>query len=134
MLRTTPKRWSGALSSKGVTRLFWLGFGWGMVGLGLIGVALPGLPTTPFLLLAAFAFSRSAPGLKLWLEEHPTFGPPIRDWEERGAISPRAKTLAVSMMALILAISLLVGVPTWVLVVQILGMGSGALFILTRPD
>ena len=117
-----------------IRRFVWFAFGWAMVALGLIGVVLPGLPTTPFLLVAAFAFSRSAPRLRLWLETHPTFGPPIRDWEMRGAISARAKTLAITMMAVILAASLLFGVPFWALALQAAFMGGAGLFILTRPD
>lgn len=117
-----------------MARIFYLLFGWTAVALGLIGVVVPGLPTTPFLLVAAFAFSRSSPRLKLWLESHPQFGPPIRDWEERGAISRRAKTLAVSMMALVFAISLILSLSPVILAIQASLMGVGAWFVLTRPD
>lgn len=115
-------------------RIGYLMLGWGAVALGLLGVILPGLPTTPFLLVAAFAFGRSSPRLRLWIEEHAVFGPPIRDWEERGAISRRAKTLAVSMMALLLVISLIFGAPLWVMALQTVCMGGAAVFILSRPD
>ncbi|MGH1367179.1 MAG: YbaN family protein [Maritimibacter sp.] len=108
--------------------------GLGALVLGLIGVVLPGLPTTPFLLVAAFAFGRSSPRLRMWIENHATFGPPIRDWEDRGAISRRAKILAVSMMGVVLAMSLVIGVPLWALGVQALCMGGAATFVLTRPD
>jgi uncharacterized membrane protein YbaN (DUF454 family) len=115
-------------------RFLYLIFGWAAVCLGILGVFVPGLPTTPFLLVAAFAFSRSSPRLKLWLETHPQFGPPIRDWEERGAISRRAKMLSLSMMTLILAVSLILALPWQVLAVQVALMAAGAWFILTRPD
>lgn len=115
-------------------RIGYLALGWGAVALGLLGVALPGLPTTPFLLVAAFAFGRSSPRLRLWIEDHSVFGPPIRDWEDRGAIARRAKILAVSMMGLVLLISLVLGLPFWALALQALCMGGAALFILTRPD
>ncbi len=117
-----------------MTRVLWFGLGWIAVALGLLGVVLPGLPTTPFLLAAALSFSRSSPRMQFWLENHPQFGPPIRDWEDRGAISARAKTLAVAMMGLVFAISLVLAMPGWVLAVQAVGMGGAALFILTRPD
>lgn len=117
-----------------MARPLYFALGWTMVLLGLLGVVLPGLPTTPFLLLAAFAFGKSSPRLKAWLESHPTFGPPIRDWEERGAISRRAKRLALTMMAVIFIASLVFAAPLWVLAVQAIGMGAGAAFILTRPD
>ena len=67
--------------------------------LGLVGAFLPVLPTVPFVLLAAWAASRGWPELEAWLLRHPRFGPPIRDWRERGAVSRRAKRLAVTAMA-----------------------------------
>ena len=117
-----------------MTKTLYLALGWIAVALGLLGVILPGLPTTPFMLVAAFAFGRASPRLRAWLENHPQFGPPIRDWEDRGAISPRAKQLAVGMMAVILLISLLLGLPVWVICLQAFFMAGAALFILTRPD
>ena len=67
--------------------------------LGAVGVALPLLPTTPFLILAAFCFARSNPSFERWLLESPTFGSAIRDWRERGAISRKGKRAAVAMLA-----------------------------------
>lgn len=67
--------------------------------LGLVGAFLPILPTVPFVLLAAWAASRGWPELEAWLLRHPRFGPSIRDWRERGAVSRRAKRLAVAGMA-----------------------------------
>ena len=115
-------------------KFFYLALGWSAVALGLLGVILPVLPTTPFLLVAAFAFGNSSPRARAWLIDHAPFGPAIRDWEERGAISRRAKTLAVSMMTLVLVVSLILGAPWWVVLAQVLLMGAGAAFILTRPD
>ncbi|SPF75848.1 Inner membrane protein YbaN [Aliiroseovarius pelagivivens] len=115
-------------------KFFYLALGWSAVALGLLGVILPVLPTTPFLLVAAFAFGNSSPRARAWLIDHAHFGPAIRDWEERGAISRRAKTLAVSMMTLVLVVSLILGAPWWVVLAQVLLMGAGAAFILTRPD
>src|SRR5690606_8396288 len=61
-------------------RSLWLTFGLVCVGLALAGVVLPLLPATPFLLLAAFAFTRSSPRLHAWLLGHRHFGPLIEDW------------------------------------------------------
>lgn len=61
------------------------------VALGIVGAFLPVLPTTPFMILAAACFARSSPRLESRLLNHPRFGPALRDWRERRAISPRAK-------------------------------------------
>lgn len=83
-------------------RLALLSLAWLMVGLGIVGIFLPLLPTTPFLLLAVWLFSRSSPRLAKWLMDHPLFGPPLGDWREEGAISRRAKISAVLLMSLAL--------------------------------
>jgi uncharacterized membrane protein YbaN (DUF454 family) len=81
--------------------------------LGLLGVFLPGLPTVPFILLAAWAGSRGWPQLETYLLNHPVYGASIRNWRERGAISRRAKwiaSIAVTISSLMLWISPL---PIW---------------------
>ena len=69
-------------------------------GLGLLGVVLPGLPTTPFVLLAAACFAKASPRLHRRLRRDPRFGPMIRDWKRHGAVSRRAKRLAALSMLL----------------------------------
>jgi uncharacterized membrane protein YbaN (DUF454 family) len=70
--------------------------------LGIIGAFLPIMPTTPFLLLAAFFYSKSSDKLHLWLTNHKYLGPPLRDWQERGVIGMKAKILATVMILLVL--------------------------------
>lgn len=70
------------------------------VGLGAIGVVLPGWPTTVWLLVAAFFFARSSPRFYAWLLRHPWFGPLVRDVRAGRGIPLRAKVLAVSMIVL----------------------------------
>lgn len=115
-------------------RIGFLFLGWGAVALALIGVVLPGLPTTPFLIVAAYAFGKASPRARAWLVDHARLGPPIHDWEERGAISRKAKALAATMMAAIFGLSLALAVPTWALILQGLALIGAASFVLTRPD
>ncbi|WP_225029522.1 YbaN family protein [Xinfangfangia pollutisoli] len=115
-------------------RTFWMALGLTFLAVGLLGAVLPVLPTTPFLLVAAACFARSSPRLHRWLLDHPLFGPPIRDWEESGAIRPRAKALAVTMMAAVFLISLWAGLGTRILIAQGVLMAIGAAFVLSRPS
>ncbi|HET9947861.1 MAG TPA: YbaN family protein [Longimicrobiales bacterium] len=80
-----------------VRRGVYLGTGWAAVALGLIGIAVPLLPTTCFLLLAGWCFARSSPRAERWLHENRLFGRYLRDYRERGIVSVRVRrtTLAV---------------------------------------
>jgi len=73
-------------------------FGVVMVAVGIFGIFVPGLPTTVFLLAAAWAFSKSSERLQFWLWTHRRLGPPVRNWYRHRVIPPRAKVLAVLMM------------------------------------
>ena len=114
-------------------RLIWTLAGGTALVLGLAGIVLPLLPTTPFLLLAAFCFARASPRLEMWLVEHPRFGPPIRDWRAEGAISTRGKVAALLAIGVTFAISLALGLPGMVLLIQAAVLGAVVLFLLTRP-
>lgn len=116
-----------------VKRLAWLGGGLAALGLGAAGVVLPLLPTTPFILLAVYCFARSSPRLHAWLIGHRRFGPLIEAWRRERAIPGPAKRAAYLTMAGAFGLSLLLGVPAWVLVVQALVLGASATFIFTRP-
>ena len=115
-------------------RWIWSAFGFCCVGLGVLGIALPLLPTTPFLLLAAFAFGKSSPRAHAWITTHPRFGPPLRDWQRHGAIGRRAKSLAISMMGAAFVASLVMGVPVYALVLQATVLVCCGSFILSRPN
>ncbi|MFS4437360.1 YbaN family protein [Paracoccaceae bacterium GXU_MW_L88] len=115
-------------------RLFWLLIGWLAVALGTLGIVLPLLPTTVFFILAAFAFGKSSPELRARLMNHPRIGPPLRDWEARGAISPAAKRASILAMLATLLISWALGASGTVLLIQTLCLSAVALFILTRPS
>lgn len=108
--------------------------GLGAVAIGAIGVVLPLLPTTPFLLVAAFAFARSSDRLDSWLREHRIFGPLIDNWHRDGSIDRNAKQTAIIVMIATPFITWLFDPPWWALACQIAVLCVAATFILTRPS
>ena len=90
----------------------WSLLGLFFVGLGGLGVVLPLLPTTPFVLLAAWCFARSSPRLHRWLLESELFGPVLKDWERRRCMSRRVRRLSLSMMVLVGGSSIVFFVPS----------------------
>ncbi|MCB1343562.1 MAG: YbaN family protein [Pseudooceanicola sp.] len=104
------------------------------LALGIIGIALPVMPTTPFVLLAALCFGKGSPRLHAWLLGHRYFGPMIADWEATGAIPRHIKYWACGSMAVTFAACAALGVPGRVLIAQAVLMTIGAGYVLTRPD
>lgn len=102
--------------------------------IGFIGVFLPVLPTVPFLILAAYAFARSSQRLHGWLHNHPVYGPPIRDWEARGAISRRGKWFSTVSMAGSVVIVTLLGLPLWAVAIQAAVLLCVGIWIVRRPE
>lgn len=82
-----------------LARRAWQALALTCVGLGSAGAVLPLVPTTPFLLVAAYAASRSSPRLHAWLYAHPRFGPLLRDWRDHRALRPRTKRVALLLLA-----------------------------------
>ena len=102
-----PAGWTGAkpppLTHSSLCPVF-LAVGWICVGLGFIGAFLPVLPTTVFLIIALWAFSKSSDRLRWWLWTHPRFGKTLREWHLHRVIPPPAKMAAVAMMMFSVAI------------------------------
>jgi uncharacterized membrane protein YbaN (DUF454 family) len=119
---------------RGFHKGWWYIAGMCSLALGVIGAFLPILPTTPLIILAAFCFSKSSPKLQAWLEGSKTFGPIITDWRKTGAIAPKYKFMAVSMMAITFIASAIFGASGLVLIIQVVGMSLGAAYVLTRPN
>lgn len=111
-----------------------LALGWFMVGLGVVGAFLPIMPTTVFMLIALWAFSKSSPRFRTWLYTHPRFGPPLQAWERDGAISPRVKVAAILTMAVSFAVAAALA-SGWI-VPAIVGavLAAVAAFLVTRPS
>ena len=78
--------------------------------LGLVGLVIPVMPTVPFLIVAAWAASRSSPRLHRWLVTHPRFGRQLREWTDYGVVPRRAKWFTTFMMA-VSAVSMMVVAP-----------------------
>ncbi len=89
-----------------LVKWFYLSLGLLFLALALLGVLLPGLPTTPFILLAAGCFSKSSSRLYNWLLGNRLFGPMIRDWEAHRTISRRVRNIAVASMLLMGCVSI----------------------------
>lgn len=88
-----------------IKRAMLLSIGWLCVVLGVLGVFLPLLPTTPFLLLASACFMRGSPRLSRWLHQHPHFGPTLKNWHENRAVSKTVKRRANITIVLSFALS-----------------------------
>jgi uncharacterized membrane protein YbaN (DUF454 family) len=104
------------------------------LGIGLIAIFIPGLPTTEFILLAAWAATKSSPRLSAWLENHRLFGPILYNWRNGRLVARRAKISAtLSMLACaVLMFSLMK--HSWPLYCAVAGMGLGNLWIWSRPE
>ena len=114
-------------------KMLWLLAGLTSVAIGAIGVVVPLLPTTPFLLVAAFAFARSSTRLNRWLREHRSFGPLIENWHRDGSIDRKVKRTAIIVILITPVITWLFGVPLWLIAGQLAVLSAAAIFILTRP-
>jgi len=104
------------------------------VGIGVIGIFVPVLPTTPFLLLASFCFVRSSPRLNRWLMNHRVFGRYVRDWEEKRGVRSSVKVTAFTMMAVAaVATTVLAELPGWALGLMYGLIGVGAFVVWRLP-
>lgn len=104
------------------------------LGLAVIGVVLPGLPTVPFLLLAGWFAARGSERLHRWLYAHPHFGALLINWEQQKAISRRTKTIAVVLLLISWGIMFWRIDYPWLLAGLALLFAAVAAFIVTRPE
>ena len=120
-------------SSNPIIRILWVVLGSFFVVIGGIGVVVPGLPTTLFLILAAACYIRSSQRLYDWLINNKTFGPYLRDYREGKGIPKRAKVLAVSMIIVFVSYAVFFGIESLNLKIAagILGI-AGLLYVLFK--
>lgn len=117
-----------------LARLGWRLLALFFVLLGLIGVIVPGMPTTVFMLLATWAASHGWPALHDWLLHHPRFGPSIRQWRSQRAIPRRAKWLAALSMLVSMGLICISSAPVWVKWSVPLMMCCVLVWLWSRPD
>jgi uncharacterized membrane protein YbaN (DUF454 family) len=120
-------------------RWAWWLLAYASLGMGILGVFVPGLPTTVFILIAAYAASRGSERLHGYLLSHPRFGPMIRDWHLHRAVSRRAKWAATWTMLACAVILLVVMLWTgshrwWMVALPIACMATVATWLWRRPE
>ena len=129
---------SGPPAARGAKRILLLALGWLFVGLGALGVPLPGLPTTPFLILAAACFARSSPRFHQALLRNRILGPYLRQWQKDHSIPGNAKRRAYVVIAITFTVSIYFVPLTWVRVLLAVIGVSLCLFLhklrTTRPE
>ena len=113
-------------------RLAFFSMGTLFVGLGTLGVLLPVLPTTPFLLLAAACYARSSPRFYNWLLNNKIFGPTIRQWREDGSVPLKTKVLAIALLGLTLGTSVVFFVPKLYVRLALLLIGAWVIYFILR--
>lgn len=118
----------------GPVRWIYAALAYFFVGLALLGVVVPGLPTFPFLLLAAWAATRGSRRLHDWLYDHPRFGPSLARWRDERAISRRSKITAVALIIASWLILLWRSGDLRVLLPLALLFLAVSTFLLTRPE
>jgi uncharacterized membrane protein YbaN (DUF454 family) len=114
-------------------RQLYLCLGYASLALGVIGIFLPVLPTTPFVLLAVWFFARSNPAMAERLYSHPRFGHLLTTWRDQKAIPRRAKIYALTMLAVSYGLILWLTDSDVLPFILAIVMGSVALYIATRP-
>jgi uncharacterized membrane protein YbaN (DUF454 family) len=118
-----------------VRRWLYFSLGWLFFALGAAGAVLPVLPTTPFLLLSLWAFSRSSQRFHDWLYNHRWFGPPLQRWRRDRALPWSVKAVAFAGMAASLAYVGLVARPPWPwLAGMVAVIAAGAIYIARIPS
>jgi len=109
--------------------------GWLFFRVGLLGIFLPVLSTTPFMILALWSFSKSSERFHGWLFHNRLFGPSVKQWDDHRVIPLPAKIIAITIM--IISVSFLVifsALQNWLIVMAGVFMMSAAIYILGKPS
>ena len=125
--------------SRALKRWLWWLLAWASFATGIVGIFVPGLPTTVFILIAAWAAARGSDRLRAKLLAHPAFGPAIRNWEASGAVSRKAKwaaswTMLACALVLLVVMALFPAHRWWMSALPIACMAAVALWLWRRPE
>lgn len=107
-----------------LTRAGWATLGLLCVGMGGVGIIIPGLPSTVFFVMAAWCFSRSSPRLERWLLNLPTVGPLVADYRAGLGMPRRAKAIAITMIVVAVSLSVLLGLDHLGLQIVVAAVGA----------
>jgi uncharacterized membrane protein YbaN (DUF454 family) len=117
----------------GISRVLFGVLAYVSLGIGIAAIFIPGLPTTEFILLAAWAATRSSPRLSAWLENHKLFGPILHNWRNGKLVARSAKISATVSMLLCAALMLYL-MHGWPVYAAIAGMALANIWIWSRPE
>lgn len=134
---TMPENISSSMLKRPLSvakRYLLLVFAWCCLAMGVIGIFVPGLPTTVFILMAGWAAAKSSPQFSNWLESHKLFGPMLRNWRETRSVSRKAKWSATVTMALCAIILFLTAPQLWIAEVISGVMAVVLVWLWKRPE
>ena len=115
-------------------RTILISLGWLCVGLGFVGVFVPGIPTTIFLIIALWAFTKSSEKLRHWLLNHKRFGPILNNWQEHKVVPRRAKILMVVLMSLAVILFYYASQSLILTIGLIIILVSVAIYVISLPS
>ena len=130
---TEIKNESKQLSSRKPARIFWAVIGCISVAFGGMGIVVPGLPCTVFMIIGASCFARSVPRFEQWILDLPTIGPMVKDYRSGLGMPRRAKQMAISIIVITSGVSAGILINSLVVRLVVIGVGlAGVLYILKR--
>ena len=115
-------------------RTILISLGWLCVGLGFVGVFVPGIPTTIFLIIALWAFTKSSAKLRHWLLNHKRFGPILNNWQEHKVVPRKAKILMVILMSLAVVLFYYSSQNLYLTIGLIIILVSVAIYVISLPS
>ena len=124
------------IKSNPFIRILWLSLGLVFTAIGLIGIIVPGLPTTPLMILAAACFFRSSEKLFNWVLNNKYFGKYVKDYREGRGMPKKAKIMAISIIWVFVLFSIFLGIPdhmVFVKILTVLGASTGTGMIIYIP-